>query len=106
RPYACYPALVPRIMPNGELVYPCWPVEKDGYGHGGRPVNLRQAGSWQEVLRRSVAAFDEPPRVCSSCYQQCYAEPSLMQARPLSLAGEWLRYRASRLGGLATHAPG
>jgi len=106
RPYSCYPALVPRIMPNGELVYPCWPVEKEGYAHGGRPVNLLQVQSWAEVLRQAVAAFDEPPRVCSSCYQQCYAEPSLMQSRPLSFLGEWLRYRASRRGGLATHAPG
>ncbi len=37
RPYSCYPTLIPRIMPGGELVYPCWPIEKAGDSHGGRP---------------------------------------------------------------------
>ena len=26
-PYSCYPLLVPRVMPNGDLVYPCRPIE-------------------------------------------------------------------------------
>ena len=30
RPTACYPLLVPRVMPNGDLVYPCRPIELSG----------------------------------------------------------------------------
>jgi MoaA/NifB/PqqE/SkfB family radical SAM enzyme len=106
RPFSCYPALVPRIMPNGELVYPCWPIEKAGTSHGGRPCNLLAVGSWTEVARIAAQEYGSPPRVCTSCFQQCFAEPSLMQAKPLSLLYESLRHRASRRGGLAGYAPG
>jgi len=106
QPYSCYPALVPRIMPGGDLVYPCWPIERASDSHGGRPCNLLEVDSWAEALARAVEAYGQPPRVCSSCFQQCYAEPSLMQARPLSLLAEALRYRAVRRGGLASYAPG
>ena len=29
QPYTCYPTLIPRIMPDGWLLYPCRPMEKD-----------------------------------------------------------------------------
>lgn len=106
QPYSCYPALVPRIMPGGDLVYPCWPIERAGDSHGGRPCNLLDVDSWSEALARAVETYGQPPRVCTSCFQQCYAEPSLMQAQPLSLLAEALRYRAARRGGLASYAPG
>lgn len=106
RLYSCYPALVPRIMPGGDLIYPCWPIEKGGYSHGGRPCNLLAVDSWAEALGLAAGEYGQPPRICTSCFQQCYAEPSLMQARPLAFLGEWLRYRASRRGRLATYAPG
>jgi MoaA/NifB/PqqE/SkfB family radical SAM enzyme len=106
RPYSCYPTLVPRVMPDGALIYPCRPIEKAGLAHGGRPCNLLDGTPWAEALQAAADEYGPPPRVCSSCYQQCFAEPSLMQARPLSLLHEWLRYRASRRGRLASFAPG
>ncbi len=106
RPYSCYPALVPRVMPDGALIYPCRPIEKAGLAHGGRPCNLLDVESWTEALRIAAGEYGPPPRVCSSCFQQCFAEPSLMQARPLSFLYDWLRYRASRRGRLASFAPG
>jgi MoaA/NifB/PqqE/SkfB family radical SAM enzyme len=106
RLYSCYPALIPRVMPGGDLIYPCWPIERAGNSHGGRPCNLLDVGSWDEALARAVEVYGVPPRICTSCFQQCYAEPSLMQARPLSYLGEWLRYRASRRGAVTTYAPG
>ena len=27
--YKCYPTTAPRVMPDGELLYPCRPVEKE-----------------------------------------------------------------------------
>ncbi len=105
-PYSCYPTLVPRVMPNGDLVYPCRPIEREGNSRGGRPCNLLQVESWELALQAAVDEYDSPPRVCSSCFQQCFAEPSLMQSRPLAYLGEWLRYSASRRARLPSYAPG
>jgi MoaA/NifB/PqqE/SkfB family radical SAM enzyme len=105
-PYDCYPTLIPRILPNGDLVYPCRPFEKADNGQGGRPANLLNVHTWAEAWRTAYAAYGQPPRSCSSCFQQCYTEPSLMQSSPLVLAWEWLRYPAVRRGNLSTYAPG
>jgi len=45
--------------------------------------------------------YGEAPIFCGSCYQQCYAEPSLMQARPFE-------YLLEKLGGadVSAYAPG
>jgi MoaA/NifB/PqqE/SkfB family radical SAM enzyme len=106
RPFSCYPTLTPRVLPNGDLAYPCRPIEKSGNTHGGRPCNLLEVASWTDAQAASLARFGEPPQVCNSCFQQCYAEPSLMQAQPLSLLGELLRYPASRRSALDRYAPG
>ncbi len=106
QPYDCYPTLAPRISPNGELSYPCRPLEKAGNGQGGRPVNLMNVPDWQSAREIAFRAYGEPPRSCHSCFQQCHAEPSLMQAQPLSLVHEWLQYPGSRAGNLSTYAPG
>lgn len=105
-PYACYPTLVPRVLPAGELVYPCRPIQKENNGHGGVPCNLLEVRNWKEAMQRALEAFGSPPLVCSSCYQQCFAEPSLMQARPVEWLNEWLRFSASRDANLVTFAPG
>lgn len=105
-PFSCYPLLVPRVLPNGDLLYPCRPIEKSGTAQGGRPANLLDVSSWAEALTLAWAEYGPPPRVCNSCYQQCYIEPSWMQSHPGTLVWELLRYRASRRGGLATFAPG
>jgi hypothetical protein len=105
-PYDCYPTLTPRILPNGDLIYPCRPFEKADNGQGGRPVNLLNVRTWAEAWHTAYSIYGQPPRSCSSCFQQCYTEPSLMQARPLWLAWEWLRYPAVRRWNLSTYAPG
>ncbi len=106
QPYDCYPTLVPRIYPNGELCYPCRPLEKAANGQGGRPVNLLESANWAEAWEAANQAFGQPPRTCHSCFQQCHAEPSLMQSQPLALLYEWIRYPSSRSGNLSTYAPG
>ncbi len=108
--YACYPLLVPRVMPSGELVYPCRPIELSAsYGEantrGGRPCNLLEVGSWDEAIQIALQEYDTPPQTCTSCFQQCFAEPSLLQAHPLSLLSE-LRYASSWQGAVWKHAPG
>lgn len=105
-PYACYPTLVPRVWPDGSLIYPCRPIEREGGSRGGRPVNLLNVGTWDDALQSAQSVYGAPPETCSSCFQQCFAEPSLMQKYPFQYLGEWLRYPSSRRGHLPTFAPG
>lgn len=90
-PYECYPTLVPRIMPDGWLAYPCRPMEKAGGEQGGRAVNLLSVETWDDAWRIARAKYGDAPTSCVSCFQQCYAEPSLMQARPFEHVAERLR---------------
>ena len=101
-PYDCYPTLVPRIYPNGELSYPCRPLEKAENGQGGRAVNLLNVKNWDEAWNAAFSTYGQPPRTCHSCFQQCYAEPSLMQAKPLA----WFREKLRSGVDLSTYAPG
>ncbi|MBK9924398.1 MAG: radical SAM protein [Anaerolineales bacterium] len=90
-PYECYPTLVPRIMPDGWLAYPCRPMEKAGGEQGGRAVNLLSVNTWDEAWTISKKRYGEAPTSCVSCFQQCYAEPSLMQAHPFEYLSEKVR---------------
>jgi MoaA/NifB/PqqE/SkfB family radical SAM enzyme len=90
-PYECYPTLVPRILPDGWLAYPCRPMEKAGGEQGGRAVNLLTVQTWEEAWRIAKAKYGAAPTSCVSCFQQCYAEPSLMQAHPFEFISEKLR---------------
>ena len=101
-PYACYPTITPRITPDGWLIYPCLPMEKDGGAQGGRPVNLRDVSHWDEAWATAKLLYGEAPSSCTSCFQQCYAEPSLMSVRPLT----WLHERLHTRVDLGTYAPG
>lgn len=104
--YGCYPLLAPRVMSDGTLSYPCRPIERAGDEHGGRAINLLEAGDWHTALSAAQALYGDPPMTCGSCYQQCYVEPSLMQAHPLSLLWEYVAFAASRQGSICTYAPG
>jgi MoaA/NifB/PqqE/SkfB family radical SAM enzyme len=90
-PYECYPTLVPRVMPDGWLAYPCRPMEKAGGEQGGRAVNLLDVQTWDEAWKIAKERYGDVPTSCVSCFQQCYAEASLMQARPLAYLSEQLR---------------
>ncbi|MBI5953127.1 MAG: DUF3463 domain-containing protein [Chloroflexi bacterium] len=100
-PYECFPTLAPRIMPDGWLAYPCRPMEKAGGEQGGLAVNLLNVKNWDEAWSNAQQRYGEAPTSCVSCFQQCYAEPSLMQAHPL----EYLRERVHGVD-LSTYAPG
>jgi MoaA/NifB/PqqE/SkfB family radical SAM enzyme len=103
--YKCYPTTAPRVMPDGELIYPCRPVEKEKDSFGGS-INLKTVNSWNQAIELLEEEYGAPPISCTSCYQQCYIEPSLMQSRPLAYLGELVQFTPSRKGSLATHTPG
>ncbi len=90
-PYECYPTLVPRILPDGWLTYPCRPMEKAGGEQGGRAVNLLNVQTWEEAWKVATNVYGDVPTSCVSCFQQCYAEPSLMQKHPVEYLLERLR---------------
>lgn len=100
-PYECYPTLIPRILPDGWLAYPCRPMEKAGGEQGGKAVNLLNVQSWEEAWNTAKEKYGDAPTSCVSCFQQCYAEPSLMQARPFEYMEERLRGHD-----LSVYAPG
>jgi MoaA/NifB/PqqE/SkfB family radical SAM enzyme len=106
KPYACYPLLAPRVMPDATLAYPCHPIERGGTAHGGRAINLLDIGSWKEAVKSAARIYGLPPLACGSCYQQCYAEPSLMQAQPLAFLREMVAFSSSRRAGIHNYAPG
>lgn len=106
QPYRCYPTLVPRVLPNGDLIYPCRPIQRSDTPHGGLPCNLTDVPSWRAAIAEAEAQFGTPPISCASCFQQCYAEPSLMQSGPLALLTEQIRFGPSRRLKLHTFAPG
>lgn len=106
KPYACYPTLAPRILPDGSLIYPCRPIERENNGHGGHASSLLSARNWGEAVAQALGEYGQPPLVCSSCFQQCYAEPSLMQAQPFDWLVEQIACPASRQADLPSFAPG
>jgi MoaA/NifB/PqqE/SkfB family radical SAM enzyme len=106
QPYTCYPTVVCRVLPNGDLIYPCRPIERSHTLHGGRPCNLTQVTSWREAAAIAEEKFGPPPTSCVSCFQQCYAEPSLMQSHPLALLREMISFSPSRQAPIYTFAPG
>jgi MoaA/NifB/PqqE/SkfB family radical SAM enzyme len=106
KPYACYPSLAPRVMPDGTLAYPCHPIERGGTAHGGRAVSLLETGDWEKAVQRATNLYGPPPLTCGSCYQQCYAEPSLMQSRPFAFLREMVAFSPSRRAGVYNYVPG
>ncbi len=100
-PYECYPTLIPRILPDGWLTYPCRPMEKAGGEQGGRAVNLLEVQTWEEAWTIAKKKYGDVPTACVSCFQQCYAEPSLMQRHPLEHLWEQINGN-----GVSAYAPG
>ena len=105
-PYTCHPTLLPRVLPDGSLIYPCRPIEREGGARGGRPVNLLEVQSWNEAVQIATRTYGPPAETCASCFQQCYAEPSLLQDHPVHYLWDWLRFPASRHADLITFSPG
>lgn len=59
--FNCYPTLLARIYPNGDVYYPCVPLKNVG-------GNLFETASFKEIYRRGREKFGEVPR----CRRRCH----------------------------------
>lgn len=92
--FQCYPTLNVRVMQNGDLVYPCRPIADRDDGHGGVAANLLDYERFEDAFAVAVRRYGQPPKDCRSCFQQCFAEPSLLVRRPFRALAELRRHTA------------
>lgn len=81
RRFTCYPTLVPRIQPNGDLNYPCAPI---GTTAGG----LVHARSFAATLEAGRAAHGPVPSCDARCFATCYIETSSSMGMPITMIRE------------------
>jgi MoaA/NifB/PqqE/SkfB family radical SAM enzyme len=84
-PFECYPFLVPRIFPRGELLYPCRPL-----GEQRCRVNLLEAGTWERAANLAAESFGSLNSCQRSCRIRCYIEPSLLTRNPWAIIPEFI----------------
>ncbi|MFH1220365.1 MAG: radical SAM protein [Candidatus Eisenbacteria bacterium] len=80
--FRCVPMLIPRILPNGRLLYPCRPK-------GRIAGNILDFGSWGGTVNDAIQRFGAIEPCERSCRIRCYIEPSLLMKNPGSLIREF-----------------
>jgi MoaA/NifB/PqqE/SkfB family radical SAM enzyme len=79
--FKCYPTSVPRIYPNGDLVYPCSPLNTIA-------GNLIRARSFDEVMAEGIKLHGPVPSCDTRCFAQCFIEISHAIEFPFQLLVE------------------
>lgn len=92
RPFRCHPLLMPVIRPDGKMVYPC--LERPAVA-----IDLLEAGSHREALRKARAAHGPLPHCRDCCHIFCHMALSLLQRRPLQALREGRHWAAIRAAG-------
>lgn len=92
--FQCYPTVNVRVLQNGDLVYPCRPIADRRDGRGGVAASLLEFERLADAFAAAVRRYGAPPEGCRSCFQQCFAEPSLLISHPLRALAEVARYHA------------
>jgi MoaA/NifB/PqqE/SkfB family radical SAM enzyme len=82
RPFRCLPLVIPRILPDGRILYPCRPKGRVG-------ASILSFGSWEGAAADAARRFGPPPDCRDSCRIRCYIEPSLIMKQPFRLAREF-----------------
>jgi hypothetical protein len=73
--------VAPRIFPNGDLYYPCSPLDKVA-------GNLIGARSFDEVFAQGFARHGAIPDCDARCFASCYIETSHAMTFPLAVIWE------------------
>ena len=84
--FRCAPLLVPRILPNGRILYPCRPK-------GRIAGSILEFGSWERTWGAARRTYGESGECERSCRIRCYIEPSLLMKSPVSIAREFVEQR-------------
>jgi len=78
RSFRCFPALAPRVYPDGTFIYPCPRLSR-------RNLKVLQLGSWRWLIE----AAGEGDGVCEGgCFLPCFLETSLLVTHPFSAVRE------------------
>lgn len=79
--FQCYPTVAPRIFPNGDLYYPCSPLDKVA-------GSLVEAESFDGVFEQGIKKHGPIPDCDARCFASCYIETSHALTFPVSVVWE------------------
>ncbi len=85
--FNCYPHLMPRITPKGDLYWPCRPLNTFA-------GNLLENGSYDAAVEEGIRKYGILNACRKGCYMRCYIESSLLVWHPLSLLEEFFAGRS------------
>ena len=75
--------MTPHIYPNGDLLYPCQPLQKE-------KINLLREGSYKKAIEKIMKKSPKMPGCSNRCYKSCYIEPSMFLQKPSLILKEHL----------------
>jgi MoaA/NifB/PqqE/SkfB family radical SAM enzyme len=96
-PFQCYPTLTARIDPEGNVSFPCRPLDDEGL-YGGKAGNLLETGSLRQVMEQGRSRWGRSIECYDRCYMRCHAELSLLVRNPTKLLHETVHYLARTIG--------
>ncbi|MBI4483982.1 MAG: radical SAM protein [Acidobacteria bacterium] len=88
--FQCYPTLVPRVYPDGDLFYPCHPLRQ-------KAANILEKGSFRDAWRSGRDRFSPMPPCDNRCHLPCYVNNHQWMEHPLEMVLE--NFRVARQGG-------
>jgi MoaA/NifB/PqqE/SkfB family radical SAM enzyme len=92
--FECYPTTHPVVYPNGDLCYPCSPLNLVA-------GNLLETGDYATTIRIGEQLHGSIPHCDSRCHVACHTESSLAISDPISAVRQAFRHFFSFRRGLA-----
>lgn len=83
--FECYPTTRPIVYPNGDLLYPCGPLQTVA-------GNLLEIGDYFKTVEVGIRKHGPIPHCDSRCHVGCYTEASLAIANPGAAIAELIRH--------------
>lgn len=83
--FECYPTTRPMIYPNGDLLYPCGPLQTIA-------GNLLEIGDYFKAIEIGMRKHGPIPHCDSRCHLACFMEASLAIVHPVEAIVELIRH--------------
>ncbi len=90
-PFECYPNVVARVSADGNLYWPCRPLNTFA-------GNLLEIGSYQKAVQEGIRKYGILNACQKSCQMRCYIESSLLVKHPMALVKEFFTQRPGKSG--------